>query len=347
MPRAVFCLCWRRGIPLAVARLTFQRSLLTWFIHQLRYILKELLPLRTPDFICIGAQRSGTTWLDKHLRRQPGIWLPPLKELHYFDVADPTVNVPTYRYVAHLKSRAKRYVAAALSPLLGHCIARRIARHELRLNPKWDFKYFFGVATDKWYASLFSEAKKLGNFVGEIAPGYSLLSPEFIGRIRAINPDIKMIFIMRNPIDRSWSQATKDLCRRTGLKVCQIPNKTFIDFIYRDKCKLRSDYVRTLKNWEAEFDEKQMLIVFYDDICDQPAEFLDRIVGFITNGAKKSFVGRDLSERVNVSASGLEKIPRQVEVELAKIHIAQLEQLGARFGAPAKKWHEGALRVLA
>ena len=38
-----------------------------------------------PDFLCIGAQKSGTSWLDANLRFHPELWLPPAKELHYFD----------------------------------------------------------------------------------------------------------------------------------------------------------------------------------------------------------------------------------------------------------------------
>ena len=40
---------------------------------------------RLPDFLCIGAQKSGTTWLYHNLKQHPQVWLPPVKELHYFD----------------------------------------------------------------------------------------------------------------------------------------------------------------------------------------------------------------------------------------------------------------------
>lgn len=39
-----------------------------------------------PDFLGLGAQRAGTTWLDRALRRHPQIYLPQRrKELHFFD----------------------------------------------------------------------------------------------------------------------------------------------------------------------------------------------------------------------------------------------------------------------
>ena len=35
-------------------------------------------------FVCIGAQRAGTSWLFSCLRRHPEIWIPPTKELHFW-----------------------------------------------------------------------------------------------------------------------------------------------------------------------------------------------------------------------------------------------------------------------
>ncbi len=37
------------------------------------------------DFLGIGAQKSGTTWLYMNLRRHPQILLPDIKELHFWD----------------------------------------------------------------------------------------------------------------------------------------------------------------------------------------------------------------------------------------------------------------------
>lgn len=37
------------------------------------------------DFIYIGAPRSGSTWLSKALNEHPQIWIPPTKEVHFFN----------------------------------------------------------------------------------------------------------------------------------------------------------------------------------------------------------------------------------------------------------------------
>lgn len=38
-----------------------------------------------PDFLGIGAQKSGTTWLYENLKRHPGIGFPADKEIHFWD----------------------------------------------------------------------------------------------------------------------------------------------------------------------------------------------------------------------------------------------------------------------
>lgn len=41
---------------------------------------------RFPDFLGIGAQKAGTTWLHENLRSHPEIFLHDAKELHFFDL---------------------------------------------------------------------------------------------------------------------------------------------------------------------------------------------------------------------------------------------------------------------
>ncbi len=69
-----------------------------------------------PDFLCIGAQRSGTTWLHHNLRQHPEIWMPPLKELHYFDEMEMIRSLFPSQVSAYNFSRYKnRLVSSCLS----------------------------------------------------------------------------------------------------------------------------------------------------------------------------------------------------------------------------------------
>lgn len=51
------------------------------YVHGIRSTRK----LSLPDFLGIGTQKAGTTWLWENLRVHPELFLPDKKELHYFD----------------------------------------------------------------------------------------------------------------------------------------------------------------------------------------------------------------------------------------------------------------------
>lgn len=45
-----------------------------------------------PNFIVVGAEKAGTTWLHEALSQHTGIFLPQVKELHYFNRYDSNLN---------------------------------------------------------------------------------------------------------------------------------------------------------------------------------------------------------------------------------------------------------------
>ncbi|MFW6275337.1 MAG: hypothetical protein ACOC2M_01735 [bacterium] len=48
-----------------------------------------------PTFLGIGVQKSATTWLAHMLREHPDIFIPPAKEIHFFD-SKPQYPSPNY-----------------------------------------------------------------------------------------------------------------------------------------------------------------------------------------------------------------------------------------------------------
>src|SRR5215217_5638753 len=122
-----------------------------------------------PDFIGIGAQKAGTTWLHRNLQAHPQIWMPKEKELHYFD--------------EKIKQRGGFW-----SRLLGSRPADKRWRRQLgarfkwfkvsRQDIAWDLRYFFKRPSDEWYASLFEQGK--GRVTGEATPDYSILESDTI-----------------------------------------------------------------------------------------------------------------------------------------------------------------------
>jgi len=53
---------------------------------------------RKPDFLIIGAQKAGTSWLWDMLNQHPGTALPKIKEIHYFGSSELYARGPDWYY---------------------------------------------------------------------------------------------------------------------------------------------------------------------------------------------------------------------------------------------------------
>jgi hypothetical protein len=88
------------------------------------------------DFVLVAAPRAGTTWLSDALREHPGLWVPPEKELNFFNA--PFLNRYDYKYPQGLEAYRAMFRAAPPGRLLGDltptyyvdpAVASRLHRH--------------------------------------------------------------------------------------------------------------------------------------------------------------------------------------------------------------------------
>jgi hypothetical protein len=69
----------------------------------------------------------------------------------------------------------------------------------------WDLRFFARSPSDRWYASLFDGGKR--KTTGEVTPQYSIIKDEGVARIDRLMPNARIIFLMRNPIDKVYAAA--------------------------------------------------------------------------------------------------------------------------------------------
>ena len=283
------------------------------------------------DFLGIGAQKAGTTWLWQMLRGHPQVWLPPRKELHYFDRAL-TYPSPSFLATDH---PLRRWLSRA--PHDRECRVKcwRHVRRHVREGDwaalRWDLRYYFGTFDDRWYLSLFDQGA--GRVRGEITPSYSILEASDVARIARLVPTLKIMFLLRNPVDRAWSQIRFDWTRGASQGIGNL--EELRAFIESPMQALRSDYLRTLDIWGASFPRTQMHIDFYDDIALQPAEMLTRILTFLEIDSADLPVS-SLSRKVHVSREM--EMPTEVRRELARRYLPEIEKLATQVGGHVERW---------
>jgi hypothetical protein len=189
---------------------------------------------------------------------------------------------------------------------------RYLVQHPLvpRLFPAWNTKtshYFeanFGRG-ESWYRSHFPTLRqrtalerRLGgpSRVGEAAPLY-MFHPLAAGRVAALMPDVRIIVLLRDPVERAYSHWKErrgegveplDLAsaleaepsRTAGERERLIADPTYVSDAYDwYSYRARGAYVDHLEPWLSRFDRSQLLFLasetFYRDPAGSYAQVLD------------------------------------------------------------------------
>lgn len=281
------------------------------------------------NFIGIGVNKAGTTWLYYCLRQLPDFSLPPVKELCYFDRSSEYPS-PNNLEISSLKKRL-RNVKWTIGALM--TIAKPVVKLNFKLV-KWYYKFYFSNYNDDWYLSLFSSFK---GYTGSITPSYSILKEEDILRMYKIAPEAKLILILRNPIDRAWSQYRFDSQFIKNYDIRKVTISKIIKFMNSDHQNLRCDYINTIKNYSNIFPKNQILICFYDAIKDNPLQLLKEVVKFIGGNPENVEKYCDVMQKVSVSR----KIDMPIEVYtfLKEKYYSEIKQLAEEYGGYCNKWY--------
>jgi len=230
-----------------------------------------------PDFICPGMQKAGTTWLFRNLNDHPGIWLPPIKEIHYFDEFH---NDPLW-WKRRVEASEKRLAAEVNKPVINP------KKHQDKIA----FWTHMGQKeiSDGWYQKIWQivQSKQI---MGDITPDYSVLRREGVKHVKELCPNAKIIFLLRDPVDRTWS-AARMWANETG----KSPEACYkADFILA-----RSDYKTALTNWMEFYPDTQISIFFYEDIVLHPDNVMRDVCQILDIHHEPSMF-RHLSEPVHV-----------------------------------------------
>jgi hypothetical protein len=178
---------------------------------------------RLPNFLIIGAMKSGTTSLYHYLRHHPQIFMPDTKEVNFFN------------------------------PL----------RHWGR-----------GV---EWYAQQFVEAPDDALMIGEASTSYTKFPwiRNVPARIRSVLGDVRLIYLIRHPIERMRSHYLYNLS--TGQEWRPIEDAFANEPMYVNI----SRYALQLDQYAPHFGREQLLIIESSDLRKDRTAVLGKVFGFL------------------------------------------------------------------
>lgn len=293
-----------------------------------------------PDFLYIGSPRTGSTWLYKNLEKHNGVWMPPIKEIHYFNEKELDVGTSLFHRAFDDSCWLNRRWRRLLKEFL-----RQKTRNPTtitRQSSQWHYRYFFSDRSPDWYSTLFDQR---GTRVsGDMTAGYSILSRSTINEIHDLMPNTKLISILRNPIDRSWSHALKRI-RDRGQTLEEADEKDLWKYLRSDDCRRLGLYTQHLDNWKHYFPSSRLFVGFFEDIIEYPRELIEDIFDFLGLPPSQIRSDKNVFRKFNASMNN-GRIPEKYLLFLAELFHDELHELQKRYGGRASTWHDQASRLL-
>ncbi|MDY6784009.1 MAG: sulfotransferase [Cyanobacteriota bacterium] len=200
-----------------------------------------------PNFLIIGAAKAGTTSLYSWLAQHPQIYTSPIKEPNFFALQGEELNYPA-----------------------GTIHQRYLIECKLNLDAYLDL---FKRVSDE-------------TAIGEASPIY-LYHSQAASRIREFIPHAKIIAILRDPVERAYSNFLHHV--RDGFE-------TFSDFsqaLQAEKERMKNGwwwgfyyisggfYSQQLKRYLKHFDRRQIKIYLYEDLRSNAQSLLQDIFEFL------------------------------------------------------------------
>jgi hypothetical protein len=217
-----------------------------------------------PNFLIIGAGKSGTTSLYHYLGQHPEVYMSPVKEPKFFAVE-------------------------------GKNLDYRGPYDETSMNRS-------SITDVRAYRSLFDGVTGEAA-IGEASPLY-LHSPEAPERINHYIPDAKLIAVLRNPVERAYSaflqrvQKGHEPLRDFAQALHQEEARTSDNWAPRWQTKGIGFYHAHLTRYYGLFDRGQIMIHLYEDLRTDPLGVAQRTFRFL---AVDDAFETDVSLRHNIS----------------------------------------------
>ncbi len=223
---------------------------------------------------CIGAAKSGTSWLHDYLRGHEEVRLRRLKELHYFD----TLHSGSDWHLRHMAGKLEEYRErlARKGPLGSNAFLPEVIE-DLQ---EWLALFDGSRAIDRQYMDYLRGGQSGGGelrAIGDFTPAYALLPGKVFARMAGLAEKVRFIFLMRDPLARLWSNVRMNVGKR-GPGAAKREVDSFLAGKNRNLAE-RSDYRATLDNLLGAVPREMVHLEFYERLFTPEA--IERLCRFL------------------------------------------------------------------
>jgi hypothetical protein len=195
--------------------------------------------------VVVGAPKCGTTSLFYYLRQHPDVYLPIVKELHYFSFPDLGYN--------------------------SNGPGDKLVQNQLCQTWEQYIENYMGVSGQQ--------------AIGDISPSYLYYS-QSAERIRDKLGMAKIIIILRNPVDKAYSQYMHMV--REGLEMLSFPGAIEAE---EERCKKRwgdiwrytesSLYANHVERFQNIFGKNKVKVILFDDLVNDARQITTSLFDYI------------------------------------------------------------------
>ncbi|MBY5932226.1 sulfotransferase [Tateyamaria omphalii] len=266
--------------------------------------------------IGIGAQKAASSWLQVVLGKHPDCHMTRVKGLHYFNKfepgrADRDVEL-VRRKLGSVAAKRSKGIAEVNGLPIDQFASEIEAWAALTKHDTFDL--------DAYRNMLFMNAGDAA-VVGEVTPAYSSLSRDILRLIYSVSPNVRLVYILRDPVQRLWSAArmrgrrhVEEAGGERTLAIATVEAYLAGDVPEYDK---RSDYAGTLANLDAIAPRAHVHLDFFEHLFDGG---VDRVFRFL------DLAPMDLPEVAPVNAGLAADLP-------ASLGRAVFDRLSAHYTA--------------
>lgn len=168
---------------------------------------------------------------------------------------------------------------------------RNMMQHPQLFLPKKKEIHYFDRHFDmrlKNYADFFLPGRD--RIKGEVSPDYGIMVQERIRFISSVMPEVRLILMVRNPIERAWSAARRVFSKRNEKFWEELDEKEIYNFFKNQPANYEGDYEpglnygeysKIINKWLNEFPAEQLFVGFFDDISLRPKVLMEDIFEFL------------------------------------------------------------------
>jgi len=150
--------------------------------------------------------------------------------------------------------------------------------------------------SEDWYYSLFNEANNSHLYVGEGSTDYAKI-PQYTGvadRIKAISPDAKIVYVMRNPYQRTISHYWHTIRPQPA----DGQTKNLYDAVKSFEGYLSfSDYAMQIQPYIDTFGKNNIHFILFEELTSNPKLELEKLFDFL--GVSHTFDWNVITDRLN------------------------------------------------